>query len=315
MRILIVGASGQVGSRLVDRARAEGHQPVGAYRSHPVEVPGIESVALDKSKPAEVERVVRDARPDVVIDTGALHNVDYCETHPDEALAVNRDGTGLLSRAAAARGARFLFVSTDFVFDGSGHPPYSESDPPHPQSVYARSKLEGEQAALAGNPNAAVARPSVIYSWVPMAATIASSSGKPLNFASWFLRQLADGKPARIVTDQVASPTLADDLAGALLALAGSTRVGVFHTAGATPLSRFDFCRKLVERFGLPPELLTPTDSASLAQAAARPRNSSLVSHRLERDVGYSMLDLDSALDRLSRSVRSDPGLPPSLRH
>lgn len=167
---------------------------------------------------------------------------------------------------------------------------------------------------MSENPDTVIARPSVVYSWVPLTAPTESASGKPLNFASWFLRQALDGKEVRIVTDQVASPTLAEDLAGALLALAKSKSTGVFHTAGATPLSRYEFCRRLSERFGLPSEKVVPTSSSALRQAAPRPRNSSLTSERLRQELGYAMQEIGPALDAMQRSMEQDSELPSRLR-
>jgi dTDP-4-dehydrorhamnose reductase len=314
LKVLVIGAGGQVGAKVARLAHRKGHSVVGTYRSRAVEESGIETLLLDKTDRARVEEVLQQHRPQVVIDTGALHNVDYCESHPEEAMAVNRDGTRWVAAASQRAGARFVMISTDYVFDGLRTGPYSETDAPGPASVYARSKLEGEQAAISENPDTVVARPSVIYSWVPLASPTGSASGKPLNFASWFLRQLLEGKEVRIVTDQIASPTLADDLARALLALAESSVTGVFHAAGATPLSRYDFCRRLGERLGFPSEHIVPIDSAALRQAAPRPPNSSLSSEKLRRAVGYSMQEIGLALDEMQRSMVEDPGLPAPLR-
>ena len=315
MKVLVIGVGGQVGSKVAKLALQNGDTVVGAYRSRPLVHPGIESIPLDKADPHSVTEGIERIRPDVVIDTGALHNVDYCEMHPDEAKAVNSVGTGRLARAAWDVGARFVFISTDYVFDGAQPEPYSESDSPHPQSIYARSKLEGEQVAMAVNRNTVIARPSVIYSWAPLKDSANSASGKPLNFASWFLRQLLDGKEVRIVTDQVASPTLADDLAGALLALARSSATGVFHTAGATPLSRYDFCIRIAHHFGLQSQRVVPVESAVLQQAARRPHNSSLSSDKLRRETGYAMQEIGPALNQMSRGMEQDPELPPLLRN
>jgi dTDP-4-dehydrorhamnose reductase len=311
MRLLVVGAGGQVGGKLAEQAREAGHTVFGTYRTRPPVIDGVSCSPLDKTKPEEVESIYRRLAPDAIVDTGALHNVDYCESHPEEAMAVNRDGVRSLASHAAATKARFVFVSTDFVFDGSGSPPYTEGDAPHPQSVYARSKLEGELAALQAHPGAAVARPSVIYSWAPLGRAADSSSGKPLNFASWLVRQALDGKELRIVDDQVASPTLADDLAGALLVLAGHRASGVFHAAGATPLSRYDFADRLLTRVGLGTGHLTRIHSDQLKQVAPRPPNSSLRSARIARELGYAMLEVGPALDRFDAQMRSDPALPP----
>jgi dTDP-4-dehydrorhamnose reductase len=309
MRILVVGAGGQVGRKLVHRARVGPHVVRATYRSQEPQIVGVEAARLDKTQRREVEKQLGEFRPELVIDLGALHNVDYCEQHPEEAFAVNRTGTGHLAEVCRAMNARYLFVSTDYVFDGTGSPPYSEDDSPRPQSAYARSKLEGERLALEKCPNAAVARPSVIFSWVPLTATAETSSGKPLNFASWLIRELVAGKEARIVDDQVASPTLADDLAAALLALGQSAARGVFHTAGATPMDRYSFAERLARRVGAPLDRLRRISSTELRQVAPRPSNSSLRSVRLQREVGYTMMEISTALDAFALEMKDDPGV------
>jgi dTDP-4-dehydrorhamnose reductase len=303
-KIVIVGAGGQVGEKLCARALKKGHIVYGTYKSRPSQVPISSQSFLDKTNAIEVDRLISNIRPNVVVDTGALHNVDYCETHPEEAYAVNRDGTKYLANASKKTGAKFIFVSTDFVFDGT-QAPYSESDAPNPESVYAKSKLQGEQEALEANENTCVCRPSVIYSWVSPSAqaqSASSSSGKPLNFAAWFVSQVRSGKDVNIVTDQIASPTLADDLAGAILALTDNESAqGVFHTAGATALSRFDFTVRIAKKLGLNETLIHPTDSSKFKQSAKRPLNSSLISNRIKKEVGYEMMSIEKALDEFAK--------------
>jgi dTDP-4-dehydrorhamnose reductase len=312
MRVLVVGAAGQVGGKVARQAAARGDRVWGTYRTRPPTLEGVEGIVLDKTDPAAVRELLARVRPDGVVDTAALHNVDYCEGHRDEAFLVNRDGSRNVAEAAATVGARLAYVSTDFVFDGTGSPPYSELDPPHSLSVYGESKLAGEQAILAAHPEAVVARPSVVYSWVPPGASGPSTSGKPLNFGSWLVHEAVRGRPLRIVNDQVASPTLADDLAAALLALLAGTGRGVYHTAGATPMSRYEFAQRLLAAASLSTDTLSPVATADLKQVAGRPANSSLRSERLARETGHHMLGIDDAAARFVRAMRDAPGPSPA---
>ncbi len=299
LRIFIIGAGGQVGGKLAESASEQGFEVFGGHMSRPWADGQRQSVAFNKADRDSVAKALSETEPEVVVDTGALHNVDYCETHPEEAMAVNAIGTRNVAEECARNGSRLVYVSTDFVFDGNGAP-YSEGSVPNPLSVYARSKLEGERHALSHTSNIVV-RPSVIYSWVPESRRgQGSASGKPLNFAAWLVSQLTAGKQVSIVNDQVASPTLADDLARAVLAIVKSGKSGLFHTAGATPLSRYDFSVKLAERLGLDAALIRPIQSSGLKQAAKRPRDSSLLSERIGKEVGYRMLGIESALDEFA---------------
>lgn len=307
MRLLVIGASGQVGGAVAAAAAAAGHEVLGGYVSRPPELPPERSARIDKSRPAEVGAAVAALAPEAIVDTGALHHVDYCESHPAEAAAVNRDGTAAVAAAAAALGARYLFVSTDYVFDGGGAPPYRETDEPRPLGAYGRSKLEGEWAALRSNPATVVVRPSVVFSWVPPSARRTSASQKSVNFAAWAIDELRAGRPLRIVDDQVGSPTLASDLAGAILALLERRVAGTFHAAGATAIDRYAFTRALAETLSLPADLVHPIATASLHQVAERPSNSALDSTKLAETTGHRMLAVRDALRRLADDVAARP--------
>ena len=301
MNLLIVGAGGQLGEKLA--LAAQGDQIYGTYKSRPPTSKLSGSFLLDKTDREQVKKVIERLRPDAVIDTGALHNVDYCETHAEEAFNTNARGTQNLANACREFSAKYVFVSTDFVFDGVGAP-YSEEATPNPLSVYAESKLEGEKLALSANEgNTVVVRPAVIYSWVNQKQST-SSSGKPLNFGAWLVTQLLMKKELNIVKDQITSPTLANDLAEAILALVRSPREGLFHTAGATALSRYDFSVLLARKLGLDSNLIRPIPSSELKQVAKRPLNSSLVSQKIEREVGYRMRNIDEALEIFADEAR-----------
>jgi dTDP-4-dehydrorhamnose reductase len=256
---------------------------------------GVDSFLLDKTDYGQLKSVILRLSPEVVVDTGALHNVDYCETHAQEAYEVNARGTAKLAELCRGARTKYLFVSTDYIFDGVKGM-YEEYDPPNPLSVYGMSKLEGEQSALKQDGLVTVVRPSVIFSWDSNPQTT-STSGKPLNFGMWLFTQLRASKAVKIVSDQVASPTLADDLAASIIAVVEAGVSGVFHTGGKTAISRYDFAVKLARKFDFDRGLITPISTPELKQVAKRPMNSSLVSKRIEREVGHAMMDVDRALE------------------
>jgi dTDP-4-dehydrorhamnose reductase len=305
MKLLVIGANGQLGRSLAALAPDQGWEVVGTYHHNQGTT---SSLHLDKTAASDVRDLIDEVRPSAVVDTGALHNVDYCEAHPDEAFAVNREGTRNVARAAQRVNARFTFISTDYVFDGTGERPYSEVAPVHPLSVYGASKWEGEQAAIVEHPGAVIARTSVIFSWTPRALRgQQSSSGKPLNFGSWVVSELEQGKEVRIVKDQLASPTLSDDLARAVLALQRGPGHGIFHAAGANAMSRYDFCRALAARLRLDESLIHPVLTRDLSQKAARPLDSSLRSDRIFQETGYRMRTSRESLDEFASRYFQDP--------
>jgi len=255
MRALVIGASGQVGASLLDVLRACGHEARGTHAQHPA--PGLDH--LDLADHAAVARAVEAARPDWVFCPAGLSFVDYCEDHPDEAMAANRDGPAAAARAAERLGAGFVYYSTDYVFDGKGGP-FSEDDPPRPLCVYGRSKHEGEQAVLAACRRAVVVRPSVVY----------GPERQQKNFVYQLLRAAQEGKGFRLAVDQKASPSYNPDVAAASVELAEGDRRGIWHIAGPEVVDRYDFALRISREFGLDTSKLTAVTTASLNQKAVR---------------------------------------------
>ncbi len=267
--LLIVGGSGLVGSKVAAAARARGDRVVATTRGAPPRIPGVEFVELAKEDVDAGRALLRKVHPDAVVDTAAMHNVDKCEEDRDLAWRINAGSTGALAQTATDLGARYLFISTDFVFDGAKGG-YREADVARPVNVYGETKLQGEHAVLAASPEHLVVRPSVIYGW----------DDTRLNFATWMMTQVREGKSVNIVTDWIGSPTLADSLAEACLRLLDAKDGGVYHLAGKDALSRYDFAMRLAKAFHLDTSLVKAVNSADLKMKAPRPRDSSLVNVR-----------------------------------
>jgi dTDP-4-dehydrorhamnose reductase len=196
--------------------------------------------------------------------------VDGCEREPDLAGRVNRDGPAALAAAAAGCGARTVYLSTEYVFDGTKGP-YGEEDPVRPLSVYGRSKLEGEQAVQKVDPGALVLRTTVVY----------GPEGHGRNFAYQLAARLGRGERMRVPGDQVSSPTYNRDLADGLVALADDGVSGVVNVAGPEIVDRATFARSLAERMGLDPALVEPVPTSALGQTAPRPLDAGLRIDRL----------------------------------
>jgi dTDP-4-dehydrorhamnose reductase len=224
MRALVIGASGQVGAALLHVLRARGHEAHGTHAQHAV--PGLDH--LDLTDHATVGRAVDRARPDWIFCPAGLSFVDYCEDHPDQAMAANRDGPAAAARAAERVGAGFVYYSTDYVFDGKGGP-FGEDDPPRPLCVYGRSKHEGEQAVLAACRRAVIVRPSVVY----------GPERQEKNFVYQLIRTARAGQAFRLAVDQKASPSYNPDVAAASVELAEGDLRGIWHIAGPTRSLRF----------------------------------------------------------------------------
>ena len=281
--LLIIGGSGLVGSKVAARA-AGSYRVVGTYRDVAPSIPGVEFVKAHKENLDESLTLLRQVKPAAVVDTAALHNVDKCEEDRDLAWRVNAGSTGTLASAANDLGARYLFVSTDFVFDGAkGN--YAEGDRARPVNYYGETKLAGERATLAANPDHIVVRPSVIYGW----------DDTRLNFATWLLTSLRDKKGVNIVTDWIGSPTLADSLADAMVRLLAAKDGGVYHLAGKDAISRYDFAVRLAKAFDQDTTLIKPVTSKDMKMKAPRPPNSSLRNVRAKK-LGLQTLGADEGI-------------------
>ena len=299
-RILIIGGTGLVGSKLSEFSREYGFESFSTYNARPLD--SGNSVRLDVTDRTATIELARKVRPDVIVDTHALHNVDYCETHREEARRVNVDGTRNLVDAARGAGSRLLYVSTDYVFDGT-RGGYREDDPTTPLSYYAENKVEAENI-VSTLPSFIIARPSVIYGWNAMEKSATpSSSGKTVNFAMFVLDKFARHETVRAVNDQYSSPTFADNLALALLKLAGMDVNGVFHVAGRSCLSRFDFAVKAANIFDYSPDLIQKVSSSDFKQVAKRPMNSCLSIEKAERMLKMRFMSVEDGLAEMKNQV------------
>ena len=296
MRILVIGGGGQLGTKIVEKARDRFE----VYATYLTRKPLLEEsriFQIDKTNREDIGALFRKLKPEVAVDTAALHNVDYCETHRDEAWKANVEGTRNLAEACKNHGTKMVFISTDYVFDGiKGN--YLEDDEANPVNYYGLTKLEAEKIIAQTFSNYVIARPSIIYSYVP-STQCESSSGKPLNFAMWLTQKLSNKESVKIVTDQYSSPTLADNLAQALLGLAESEKTGTYHTAGRTRLSRYEFALKITRKLGLDEALVVAIATNQLKQIAKRPVDSSLNVEKIQKDLKLKMLTIDEALDQL----------------
>lgn len=226
MRVLITGFCGQLGRALVDVGRGQGWD-IWAFSSSEVDLKDADAV----------QEAVRKAQPEVIFNAAAFTAVDRAEEEPEEAFAVNAQAVATLAGLADEVGALLVQVSTDYVFDGESQRPYKEDDPPHPLSVYGRTKLEGERAA-------AKARRHVIVrtSWL---------FGRGWNFVEAIRKQLLNGaRELRIVGDQTGRPTYAEDLALALVRLVEAEAHGIFHVANSGATTWAGFAREIVAQLG-----------------------------------------------------------------
>jgi dTDP-4-dehydrorhamnose reductase len=311
MRVLITGSNGLLGTKLLGLLLGEpGVLPLAASRQRCSNhyLGPFPFWQADLAESTQVNRLFAEARPDVVLHTAAMTDVDGCEREPDLAWRQNVDATRNIARAVADCGARMIHLSTEYVFDGTSGP-YRENDPVRPIGFYGRTKLVSEQVVLDLVPNSAVARTTVVFGYAP--------NVRP-NFVTWLLTQLKSGEQCRVVCDQIGSPTLAESLAHMVWSLGCTPSVrGVFNTVGDTVVSRYDFARLAASVFELKPNLVVPVQTASLGQSSPRPLRAGLRMEKFRTQFpGVPVLSAEEALVKLRAqmaSVAQGPGVSGGL--
>ena len=267
MKLLITGAAGQLGTDLVLSAQKSGHQVIATIHAD-----------LDITDKSQVDRVVGEAKADAIIHAAAWTAVDACESDPRKAMSVNRDGTANIVLAARKSGSRVIYISTDYVFDGTKPTPYIESDLPNPQSVYGASKLAGEQQLDLTTDQI------VRISWV--------CGEHGANMVKTILRLAATNPTLTFVDDQIGSPTFTSDAAPMIIEIATARLAGIWHVTNQGSTSWFGFARDVLTCAGLDADRVIATTTKLLqpARPAKRPTNSVLDNAQM-RKANLSLLD------------------------
>jgi dTDP-4-dehydrorhamnose reductase len=271
MKAIVLGASGLLGKALMREWTGD-------------EVVGLTSRDADIRDAGKVGEVLEKARPDWIVLAAAYTNVDECESHPDLAMAVNRDGPVNVAQAAKRFGAKLLFISSDYVFDGKKTSPYEAGDARNPQSVYGRSKAEAEVRLLEILPDCCIARTSWLF----------GTGGKC--FPDTILKLAATRPALDVVADQRGCPTYSVDLSRAIIGLCRNQAGGIVHVTNAGNCSWFEFAQEIVKGEGLATDV-RPVSSQQLARPAPRPAFS-VLSPKSLRNYGIVSPTWQDALQR-----------------
>ena len=271
MRVTIFGASGLLGNALMREWSEDA-------------VTGLSSRDADIRDAKRVQQAVLETRPEWIVLAAAYTDVDGCERNPDLAFAVNRDGAANVATAAKLVGARLVFLSSDYVFDGKKTTPYEIGDARNPQSVYGRTKAEAEIKLLELMPNCCIARTSWLF----------GTGGKC--FPDTILKLAAIRPALDVVNDQSGCPTYARDLAGAITQLCRKNATGIVHVTNTGNCTWFEFAQEIVRSKGLA-TTVRPVSSEQMARPAPRPAYSVLSPTRLQA-LGIEMPSWRDALQR-----------------
>lgn len=264
VRPLVVGASGLVGRRLTERLEARYPHTVSATRTE-----------LDITDRWRTEAEIERLQPTVVINCAATADVDGCERDPEQAMRVNAAGPANLAEACQNAGIRLIHLSTDYVFDGRKLGEYDEADAPNPLSVYARSKLAGEEAVLETLVDAVVLRVSFVF-----------GPGRVTFIDKLAVAAVNHREAIPCVDGWITKPTYSDDLVRAIDEFLTADVTGVWHFACGPAVSRYEFARETLRLLGEDPARVTPVAPESLNLPAARPPRSPLSTRRFTQRFG-----------------------------
>ena len=282
MRVLVTGYGGQLGYDVVSLLETRG-----------VECRGVDIADFSLTDGAAVMDYVTDYRPDVVVHCAAYTGVDKAESEPELCCAVNGMGTMNMVRAALNVGAKMLYISTDYVFPGTGDEPYDEDAAYGPRNVYGLSKLQGETAVRSLMTRFFILRTSWVF----------GKNGH--NFVRTMLRLGAEKKEIRVVCDQIGSPTYTRDLAKVICDMIPTEKYGIYHVRNEGFMSWADFAAMIMDKAGLPCRVI-PVPTSEYPTPATRPLNSRLRGDKLTEAGFGPMPTVGDALDRYLTELRQD---------
>ncbi len=286
-KLFLTGASGFLGGHIFSQAQNR-FEILGTFLNYPSANEISNWTQIDLTDFFDVFELVMDFNPDVIIHTAANSNLDACERNPESAREANVQSTANLVGIAAQMGARFIHISTDMVFDGSGSL-YKEDDETNPISVYGKTKLQAERMVQRIE-NSVIVRSALIYG----RCKIGGSS-----FSMWMEDRLSNDVQVPLYHDQFRSPILADNLAQVVLELCDSTFTGILHVGGGNRINRFEFGKQLCEMGGYDSNLLQSISMDDQDSVAPRPRDVSLDVSRAQSTLSTKIVSTQEGLEQM----------------
>ncbi len=294
MTIMLTGASGLLGRKILENLEKRKDKVIAIYNRNPItpRSPNILAIRLDFSKTIELEDLIMKNKPEIIIHTAALTNVDECEVDKEKAWRINVEATRSIVRAAKVVKSYIVYVSTDYVFDGEKGL-YTERDLPNPINYYGLTKLIGEELVRSSDLLYTIVRPSAIY----------GIGGSKKSFAEYVIKKLLRGEEVYALTDQYVSPTLNTLLAEAIIEIIDMKPMGILHVAGER-MNRYEFAVKVAETLNLPKDKIHKASIKDMKHwKAKRPRDSSLNTDKARRLLKTPFYDTQTALDLLKNDL------------
>ncbi|MFL3027560.1 MAG: dTDP-4-dehydrorhamnose reductase [Candidatus Neomarinimicrobiota bacterium] len=282
-KILITGAFGQLGTSLCEVLSNKSILATGRVMTLTEKYHCME---LDITNQENVKELIRNYKPDIIIHLAAMTDVDGCEKNPETAFEINVGATENLLKNF---NGKFIYVSTDYVFDGE-EGPYYEDDKVNPVSVYGRTKLYGENLVQESDLEWIILRSNIIFSY---------NDRTKASFVNWVVDSLKKKQMITVVNDQWNNPTWTNDLANVMSMMIEKNICGIYHYGGGDFLNRYEFAKMIASAFSLDRELIKPITTLELNWLAQRPLKSGLYTNKIELDLGIEPLPIQKALDKM----------------
>jgi dTDP-4-dehydrorhamnose reductase len=295
-KILITGANGLLGQKLVEQLSEKGRFEVIASGKGPCRLhgSGYTYQSMDLTNPVEVDQVLTQLAPDTIIHGAAMTNVDQCELNREACYDANVNATAYLIKAAEKLKSHFIFVSTDFIFSGNDGP-YDEEAEAGPVNYYGETKLIGENLVKQGCSSWAIVRTVLVYG-------IANDLSRS-NIVLWVKNSLESGKEIQVVDDQIRTPALAEDLAAGCILIAEKKAQGIFNISGADLLTPYEMAEMTADFFGLDKGLIKKTDSTRFTQPAKRPLRTGFIIEKARKELGFEPKSFREGIALLAKQI------------
>jgi len=295
MKIMITGSNGLLGQHLtklliettvheiIATGRGDSRLPFASAERH-------KYFSLDVTNGIAVNNFILLHKPNVIIHAAAMTQPDPCEENPVECWNINVTATRFLVDAAKAIDARFIYISTDFVFDGL-HGPYKETDEPGPVNYYGSSKLAAEKSVTTSELQWAIIRTVLVYGNILV--------GNRSNIISWVKENLENNRPIKVVSDQWRTPTYVEDLAKGILLVLEKNVTGIYHVSGEQGMSPYDMAVATADYLHLDKSLMTKVNADTFTQPARRPLHTGFVIDKAKKELGYQPISFKEALKKI----------------
>lgn len=292
MKVLITGANGLLGQHLTKLLLDKNYQVVATSRGEsrlPFEPSGNYTYhSMDIANAFDTYAVMNREKPDVVVHAAAMTNVDECELQPEQCDRINVQGTAQILTDAESFSSHFIFISTDFVFDGEqGN--YSEEDETLPISLYGFTKLQAESMVQTSDIPFAIVRTCLVYGNL--------LKGTRSNIVSWVRESLEQDKTIQVVSDQVRTPTYVGDLAKGIALIIEQKATGIYHISGKDWLTPYDIAIKTAQKFQLDAGKIVKVDASTFKQPGRRPLKTGFVIEKARKELGYEPISFDEGLE------------------